>query len=220
MILLGSPGSGRSTLGRILAKRWDLPLIASGDLLRESAERIGPVARSIRQTMDGGNLVSDEMVNHLMMAELSNPVCGDGFVLDGFPRTLGQAQLLDDYLRRRGAEEPLVMHLDLPLEAAAERLQWRLHCVGCGRVYNSKLWPSGYPGYCDDDGMPLVQRTDDTETSIARSLHQYSEMAAPVLDYYKDRHFRKLDASTTPGSLLETVETLIDAKESARSAVA
>lgn len=218
--MLGSPGSGRSTLGRILAKRWDLPLIASGDLLRESAEKIGPVARAIRQTVDSGNLVSDEMVNHLIGAELAKPFCGDGFVLDGFPRTLGQARFLDEYLRRSGAEEPLVMQLDVPAQLAAERLQSRLRCIGCGRVYNSKLWPSGYPGYCDDDGMPLVRRSDDTDTSIARSLQQYGKTVAPVLDHYKGRHFFKLDASATPGCLLEAVEALMDAKESARSAVA
>ena len=220
MILLGSPGSGRSTLGRILGKRWDVPVIASGDLLRESAEKVGPLPRAIRQTMDSGNLVSDEMVNHLMSAELAKPTYQDGFVLDGFPRTLGQARFLDEYLRRSGVEEPLVMQLDLPTKTAVERLQSRLRCIGCGRVYNSRLWPSGHPGYCDDDGMPLVQRTDDTETSIARSLQQYGETMAPVLEHYKNRNFFKLDASATPGSLLESVEALMDAKECVRSAVA
>src|ERR1700684_4080563 len=106
MILLCSPGSGRSTLGRILARRWGLPLISTGDLLRAAAERVGPVARAIRQTMDSGNLVSDDMVNHLMISELGNPDCADGFVLDGFPRTLAQASFLDEYLRRTGAGEP------------------------------------------------------------------------------------------------------------------
>ena len=117
MILLGSPGSGRSTLGRIVAKRWDLPLISAGSLLRTSAERIGPVARTIRQTMDSGNLVSDEMVNHLMIAELGGPQCADGFVLDGFPRTLVQAHFLDEYLRRTGGGEPLVLQLNITREA-------------------------------------------------------------------------------------------------------
>ena len=220
IILLGSPGSGRSTLVRILAKRWDLPLITAGHLLRSSAERIGPVARAIRQTMDSGNLVSDEMVNHLMMAELANPESLDGFVLDGFPRTLAQANFLDEYLRRHGAQQPLVLQLHITPETAGERLQSRMQCVGCGRVYNSKLWPSGHPGYCDDDGMPLVQRSDDQEHSIATSLQRYSETAAPVIEHYRGKAYHELDASQTPGSLLEIVEGLVEHTESARAAIA
>jgi adenylate kinase len=220
MILLGSPGSGRTTLGRILAKRWDLPLISAGDLLRLSAERIGPVARTIRQTMDSGNLVSDEMVNHLMIAELGSAKCADGFVLDGFPRTLAQAQFLDDYLRRTGAGKPLVLQLSVAPELAIERLKSRLQCVGCGRVYNSKLWPSGHPGYCDDDGMPLVKRSDDQEYSIATSLQRYAETAILVMGHYKNANYHALDATLAPGSLLEIVEGVVAKTESARAAVA
>jgi adenylate kinase len=220
MILLGSPGSGRSTLGRIFARRWDLPLISTGDLLRASAERIGPVARAIRQTMDSGNLVSDEMVNHLMISELGSPECADGFVLDGFPRTVPQANFLDDYLRKAGAGEPLVFQLAISLEAAAERVKTRLQCVGCGRVYNSKLWPSGHPGYCDDDGMPLVRRTDDQEESIATSLRRYAEISAPVIEHYRNGNFHKLDAALAPGALLEIVEGVVEEKAAAHLALA
>ena len=220
IILLGSPGSGRSTLGRILAKRWNLPLISTGDLLRASAERIGPVARAIRQTMDGGNLVSDEMVNHLMISELSSPECADGFVLDGFPRTVTQANFLADYLRKAGGGEPLVLHLNVAAEVAMERMKSRLQCVGCGRVYNSKLWPSGHPGYCDDDGMPLVRRTDDHDHSIATSLQRYAETSAPVVAHYETGNYHPLDATLAPGSLLEVVEGVFEEKEAARFAVA
>jgi adenylate kinase len=220
ILLLGSPGSGRSTLGRILAKRWDLPLISTGDLLRTSAERIGPVARAIRHTMDTGNLVSDEMVNHLMIAELGSPQCADGFVLDGFPRTLPQARFLDEFLWRAAAREPLVLQLNIAPELAVERLQSRLQCVSCGRIYNSKLWPSGHAGYCDDDGMPLVQRTDDHEHSVNTSLQLYAETAAPILQHYAKRNLRQLDAALPPGTLLEVVEAMVDNSESARSAVA
>jgi adenylate kinase len=220
IILLGSPGSGRSTLGRILAKRWDLPLISTGDLLRTSAERIGPVARAIRQTIDSGNLVSDEMVNHLMIGQLGSPDCADGFVLDGFPRTATQARFLDGYLRKAGAGEPLVLELKVSPEVATERLKSRLQCVACGRVYNSKLWPSGHPGYCDDDGMPLVQRTDDREDSIMTSLRRYAETAEPVVEHYKNKYYHELDATLAPGSLLEIVEGILEPKQAARLAVA
>ena len=219
-ILLGSPGSGRSTLGRILAKRWDLPLISTGDLLRASAERIGPVARAVRLTMDSGNLVSDEMVNHLMISELSSPDCADGFVLDGFPRTVAQANFLADYLRKSAGGEPLVLQLNVAPEVAMERMKSRLQCVGCGRVYNSKLWPSGHPGYCDDDGMPLVRRTDDHDHSIATSLQRYAETSAPVVTHYQTGNYHDLDGSLAPGSLLEVVESVFAEKEAARFAVA
>ena len=220
IILLGSPGSGRSTLGRILAKRWDRPLVSSGDLLRSAAGRIGPVGRAIRQTMDSGNLVSDEMVNHLMIAELGKPECAEGFVLDGFPRTAVQARCLDEFLRRAGGAEPLVLLLKVTPELAAERLQSRLQCVGCGRIYNSKLWPSGHPGYCDDDGMPLVQRSDDHQHSITTSIGRYAETSATLPNHYANGNYHELDASLAPGSLLEVVEELVSRKESARSAMA
>jgi len=220
MILLGSPGSGRSTLGRILARRWDLPLISAGDLLRSSAERIGPVARAIRQTIDSGNLVSDEMVNHLMVTEMGGAECADGFVLDGFPRTVAQANFLDEFLRKTRAAQPLVLQLNVSRDVAMERLKSRLQCVGCGRVYNSKLWPSGHPGYCDEDGMPLVRRSDDEEPAIATSLQRYAETAAPVVWHYQTGNFHELDASLTPGSLLEMVESVVEKEGAARFAVA
>ena len=220
IILLGSPGSGRSTLGRILAKRWDVPLISTGHLLRLSADRIGPVARAIRQTMDSGNLVSDEMVNHLLVDEMAGPDCADGFVLDGYPRNAAQAQFLDDYVRKTGLGAPLVLKLNVAPSVAVERLQARLQCVGCGRVYNSKLWPSGHPGYCDDDGMPLVKRSDDQQESIATSLRRYAETAAPVVEHYRNAEYYELDAAMPPGSLLEAVEGVVEAKDSVRFAVA
>ncbi len=207
-------------MGRIVAKRWDLPLISTGELLRAAANRVGPVARAIRHTMDGGNLVSDEMVNHLMISELVRAECFDGFVLDGFPRTVAQARFLEDYLRRMGSPKPLVLQLNVTPEVANERLTSRLQCVGCGRVYNSKLWPSGHPGYCDDDGMPLVQRSDDQQHSITNSLKRYGETAAPVLAYYADSNFHALDAKLAPGSLLEIVEEIVAGTESVRAAVA
>jgi adenylate kinase len=220
IVLLGSPGSGRSTLGRILARRWDIVLISTGDLLRSSAEKIGPVARAIRHTMGSGNLVSDEMVNHLIVSRLGSPECAEGFVLDGFPRTVAQAHFLDELLRKSGAGEPLVLQLNMPPELATERLQSRLQCVGCGRVYNSKLWPSMQQGYCDDDGMPLVKRTDDEKEPIATSLQRYRETAGPVIEHYRNAAYYILDAMLPPGGLLEVVEGIIGAKEAARYAVA
>jgi adenylate kinase len=220
IVLLGSPGSGRSTLGRFLSKRWDIPLISTGDLLRSSAENIGPVARAIRHTMDGGNLVSDEMVNHLMASQLGRPECADGFVLDGFPRTLAQALFLDDFLRKAGAGEPLVLQLNVTPDVVTERLKSRLQCVGCGRVYNSELWPPVEAGYCDDDGMPLVKRTDDSEESIATSLERYAQTAAPVMQHYKAAWYYALNAELSPGSLLEVVEGIVENQESAHLAVA
>jgi adenylate kinase len=219
IVLLGSPGSGRSTLGRILSKRWDIPLISTGDLLRSSAEKIGPVAKAIRHTMDAGNLVSDEMVNHLMVSQLGSPECADGFVLDGFPRTLPQAHFLDEFLRKTGVGEPLVLHLNVTPQVATERLKSRLQCVGCGRVYNGKLWPPVDPGYCDDDGMPLVKRSDDQEQSIARSLERYSETAAPVLEHYQSRWYYTLDAASSPGHLLEIVEGIVENQEAVHFAM-
>ena len=220
IVLLGSPGSGRSTLGRVLSKRWDIPLISTGDLLRSSAEKIGPVARAIRHTMDGGNLVSDEMVNHLMISQLGSPACADGFVLDGFPRTLPQAHFLDDFLRKTGAGEPLVLQLHIAPDVATERLKCRLQCVGCGRVYHSKLWPPVDAGYCDDDGMPLVKRTDDNEQSISTSLERYAETAAPVLQHYQGRRYHTLNAELSPGRLLEVVEGIVQRQEAADFATA
>jgi adenylate kinase len=141
-------------------------------------------------------------------------------VLDGFPRTAAQAKFLDEYLRKAGAGQPLVLQLNVSADVAMDRLKSRLQCVGCGRVYNSKFWPSGHPGYCDDDGMPLVKRSDDQEHSIRTSLLRYAETAAPVVEHYKGTRYHELDAVMTPGRLLETVEEVMDRNPAARSAVA
>jgi adenylate kinase len=177
------------------------------------------VAKAIRHTMDAGNLVSDEMVNHLMVSQLGSPQCADGFVLDGFPRTLAQAHFLDEFLRKTGAGEPLVLQLNVAPEVATERLKSRLQCVGCGRVYNSKLWPPVDLGYCDDDGMPLVKRSDDHAHSIATSLARYSETAAPVILHYQSRWYYTLDAELSPGKLLEVVEGIVENQEAVHFAM-
>ncbi len=187
VIFLGAPGAGKGTQARRLASESGGPQVATGDMLREAVAGGTPLGREAKRFMDSGALVPDEVVIGLVDERLARPDAAGGYVLDGFPRTVAQAEALDGLLRRRGQDLDRVVFFDVPRDELIRRLTGRRVCRQCGAAFHLVSAPPKAPGRCDQCGGALYQREDDAETTVARRLDVYQTQTAPLLDYYRRR---------------------------------
>ena len=183
VVLLGPPGAGKSVQARRLSNDYSIPVISTGDLLRDHVKRDTKLGRLADPYMKAGKLVPDSLMNPMLEERLAQPDCRRGFVLDGYPRTLAQAESLDGLLKKKGLT-PHVILLDVPTERLLKLLAGRRVCPRCQRVYNIHYQPPKKEGVCDADGTPLVQRPDDREEVIDRRLETYQKETQPAIDYY------------------------------------
>ncbi|MBV9505213.1 MAG: nucleoside monophosphate kinase, partial [Acidobacteriia bacterium] len=184
VLLLGPPGCGKGTQATALAAHFQIPIISTGELFRaecNSGTALGVLAASL---MSQGKLVDDSIVNELVASRVSRRDCLDGFLLDGYPRTLMQARYLSSLLETRGRREPLVIHLEVPPSTIVSRLMARRQCPQCRRIYNLVSQPSRSLGLCDQDGAALMIRDDDREEVIRERLQVYETRTGPILDWY------------------------------------
>ena len=194
LMLMGPPGAGKGTQARRLAREFQMPHVATGDILREAVQAGSQLGRAAKAIMDAGQLVGDEIVIGIVRQRLQRPDAATGFVLDGFPRTVSQAEALDVMLERRS---PLVV-IDIAVDDAdiIRRLSKRRVCTACGTIVGTA--DGAPPAECPDCGGPLVQRSDDAESVVRERLAVYRERTAPLIDYYRDRPtFRSVDGSLT-----------------------
>jgi adenylate kinase len=187
VIFLGAPGAGKGTQARRLAAGSGVPQVATGDMLREAVAEGTPLGREAKRYMDQGALVPDEVVIGLVDERLSRPDAGPGSVLDGFPRTVAQAEALDALLRRRGQDLDRVVFFEVSREELLRRLTGRRICRRCGTAFHLVSAPPKTEGRCDQCGGELYQREDDAESTVARRLDVYQTQTAPLLDYYGKR---------------------------------
>jgi len=187
VVFLGAPGAGKGTQARRLAAGSGVPQIATGDMLREAVAEGTPLGREAKRYMDQGALVPDEVVIGLVDERLSRPDAGPGYVLDGFPRTVAQAEALDALLGRRGQDLDRVVFFDVSREELLRRLTGRRICRRCGTAFHLVSAPPKTEGRCDQCGGELYQREDDAESTVARRLDVYQTQTAPLLDYYGKR---------------------------------
>lgn len=185
IVLLGMPGAGKGTQAEQLAQALNIPHVASGDLFREHLEKGTELGRQARAYMDRGDLVPDEVTIGMIAERISRPDCADGFILDGFPRTVAQAEALERLLSQRRERLGLVAFIKVREEVALARLAGRWTCRGCGMVYHTLFNPPRQPGVCDVCGGELYQRSDETEEAHRRRLQVYQEQTAPLVDYYR-----------------------------------
>jgi adenylate kinase len=181
LILLGAQGSGKGTQGALLAARFGLALCASGELLREAISQGTPIGQQVRPYYDRGDLVPDELMVGMILERLTSLRDARGIILDGFPRNLAQAQVLDARLAELRHEISQVIYLDVPRDLLRERLSGRYICRAYGHVYNSKTNPPKTPGICDIDGSELFQRDDDTGPAIEKRLAIFFTETLPQL---------------------------------------
>ena len=187
IVLLGAPGSGKGTQAKLLVERYGIPQISTGDLLRAQVEAETPLGRQAKAAMDAGQLVSDDLVLAMIRERLAEPDTHKGFILDGFPRNVAQAQALDGLLQQLGRGLQLALHVDVDNEVLMERMTGRRTCESCGAVYNIYTNPSKMDGQCDICGGNLRHRADDNEETIANRLRVYEGQTKPVIDYYREQ---------------------------------
>ena len=187
VIFLGAPGAGKGTQARGLAAEWGVPQVATGDMLRESAAAKTPLGLEAKGYMDSGALVPDEVVIGLVEERLARPDARSGFVLDGFPRTVAQAQALDAMLTARGMSLDRVVFLDVSRAELLRRLTGRRVCRQCGTAFHVVSAPPREADRCDKCGGELYQRADDSSDAVATRLDVYEKQTAPLLAYYRDR---------------------------------
>lgn len=186
IILLGPPGAGKGTQAKKLTQAFAIPQISTGDMLRAAVKNGTALGKQAKAYMDSGGLVPDEVVIGIVKDRLAEPDCGKGFILDGFPRTIPQAEALDRVTKELGKEIRFVLSLEVDQNDLMERLCGRRTCTGCGAMYHVKFNPSKAEGKCDKCGTALIQRDDDKEETIKNRLANYNKATAPLLDYYRN----------------------------------
>ncbi len=180
LILLGAPGAGKGTQAAKICERYGIPQISTGDMLRAAVKAGTPLGLAAKQVMDGGALVSDDIIVGLVKERIVQPDCAGGFLFDGFPRTIPQA----DAMKAAGVKLDVVLEIDVPDEAIIERMSGRLFHPASGRSYHVKFNPPKAPGVDDLSGEPLVQRDDDKEETVRKRLAVYQNQTRPLVDYY------------------------------------
>src|ERR1051325_34751 len=185
IVLLGAPGSGKGTQAKLLVEKYKIPHVSPGDLLRAAVSAGSELGRKAKSAMDNGQLVSDDIVLGIIQERLSKPDAKGGFVLDGFPRNIPQAQALDAMLARLGQPLQLALLVDVDSEVLMKRLTGRRTCTQCGAIYNAYFSPPKSQGKCNKCGGTVTQRSDDNEETVRKRLSVYDEQTAPLVSYYK-----------------------------------
>ena len=185
LILLGPPGAGKGTQATFIKERYGIPQISTGDMLRAAVQAGTPLGIVAKRVMDAGHLVSDDIIIGLVQERLREPDCGQGYLFDGFPRTVEQAQGLGRLLEERGARLDRVLVIEVPEEEIVRRISGRRVCQNCEKLYHMSFNPPKVEGRCDACGGELVQRPDDRPDTIRRRLAVYREETQPVIEFYE-----------------------------------
>jgi len=206
LILMGAPGAGKGTQARALSTRFGIPHISTGDILREAARKRTALGLAAQQKMDAGELVPDRVVCGLVRERISQADCRKGFILDGFPRTIGQARYLDKLLRLKQRANPLVLNLRVDHDLLIKRLSGRRTCPVCGEIYNMFFHPPKNDELCDRECARLIHRADDNEEAIRQRLVAYEQETKPLINYYQQRHLlHDVDGKGEPDALARQI---------------
>ena len=212
LIFLGAPGAGKGTQAREVSKAFSVPQISTGDILREAVKNQTPLGLTAKQKMEAGQLVPDEVVCGIVAERIGQPDCRQGFLLDGFPRTLNQAEFVDRTLQARGFGNPLVLNIGVDLEVLMKRLTGRRTCATCGAIYNVYFNPPKQAEVCDKDGGKLLQRADDNENTIRQRLVAYESQTQPLIDYYRGKGLLyDVDGNAEPEAIAQELVSYLKA---------
>jgi adenylate kinase len=210
LILLGPPGAGKGTQAERLVADFDLPYYATGDILRAAVTEGSELGRKAKEYMERGDLVPDEIICDVIMERIDRPEAADGFLLDGFPRTIPQAEALDEVLEKRDRRLTAALLVDVPDEEAVRRLSGRRICVKNQHLYHVDFDPPKHEGVCDQDGSRLIQRDDDKPETVRHRLAIYRKQEAPLVEYYERRGLlRRFDGARPPGEVHDHIRATL-----------
>ncbi len=211
LILLGPPGAGKGTQAKRIVERYGIPQISTGDMFREAVSKGTELGRKAKEYMDRGELVPDEVVIGIVRERLSQDDCADGFILDGFPRTIKQAEALDEMLDDMSRSIDAVINISVPDEEIIRRIVFRRTCKSCGAVYNVIYSPPKVEGRCDRCGGELYQRDDDKEETVRERLRVYREQTEPLIQYYSQKGVvRDIDGTKSIDEVWKQIEGVLE----------
>ena len=210
LILLGPPGAGKGTQAAKIIEKYNIPHISTGDIFRENIKNVTPLGKKAQEYMNKGELVPDSLVIEIATDRLTKDDCKEGFLLDGFPRTVEQAEALDEFLSKDGKKVDHVLDIDVAADILMKRLTGRRVCKGCGATYHVTNIPPKVEGVCDSCGGELYQRDDDTEETVSNRIEVYNSQTKPLIDYYENiGNIAHLDGSIDPDQLLAEIVKIL-----------
>ncbi|MFA9419689.1 MAG: adenylate kinase [Gammaproteobacteria bacterium] len=207
IILLGPPGAGKGTIAKVLTEYDGSVQISTGDILRAAVAARTELGQRAEATMKAGDLVTDELIMGIMEERLQEEDCKKGYLLDGFPRTIPQAEALKALLEKLGEKLDCVLELDITRDIIIDRLTTRRTCPQCGEIYNVKSKPPKVEGICDVCGSEIVQRDDETETAISNRLQVYNDQTAPLVNFYRQEGLLLSFQSSDSGPILDVLKS-------------
>jgi adenylate kinase len=213
LVLLGPPGAGKGTQAERLVEDFGLPYYSTGIILREAVAEGSELGKQAKQYMDEGELVPDELINKVIAERLDSGEADDGFLLDGFPRTIGQAEMLEETLAGRGRDLTGVLLIEAPDEEVVRRLSGRRTCAKNSHVYHMDFDPPKNEGVCDQDGSRLIQRDDDRPETVRKRLSVYHDQTEPLIKWYEDRGLlHRFEGTRSPDEVHDRIRATLATK--------
>ncbi len=191
IIMLGAPGAGKGTQAKMIAEKYSIPHVSTGDIFRANIKNGTELGKKAKEYMDAGKLVPDELTVKILLDRVAQDDCKDGYVLDGFPRTIPQAEVLEDALNKLGDKIDYAINVDVPDENIVRRMSGRRACLKCGATYHIEHIPPKQEGICDTCGSELVLRDDDKPETVLNRLKVYHDQTQPLIDFYTERNVLK-----------------------------
>jgi adenylate kinase len=212
IVLFGAPGAGKGTQAEILKKELGIPAISTGDIFRANVKNNTELGQKAKKYMDAGELVPDELVNALVISRLMEDDCKEGYIFDGYPRTVPQAEAFTKELEKIGQKIDFAIDINVPNENIVKRMSGRRSCEKCGTPYHVVSKPSKTEGVCDNCGGKLIQRADDAEETVLKRLKVYEEQTAPLKDYYeKQGVLKEIDGTKAINEISEQILAILKA---------
>ncbi|HLV49873.1 MAG TPA: adenylate kinase [Erysipelothrix sp.] len=212
LLIMGPAGSGKGTMSRKIAKKFGIPHIATGDMFRDAISKQTPVGKEAKDYLDQGKLVPDEVTNRMVKERITMDDCQNGYLLDGYPRNLFQADAFSEISYQIDNPLDYVINLNIPYDELVKRITGRRICKDCGKIYHIEFNPPKVPGVCDKCGGELYQRTDDTEEKFNVRHEDYINQTEPVIDYYREQGLvHDIDATQSIDKVWSVIEEFLEA---------